>query len=100
MALSGISLNAVTVTGAGSALMFDEPKASHTMFVLTTGSPSTVTVFLEGTPDGVNWFEISSITNTSLLNIGANWPLAGVRANLTVLSGGSSPTVTAWFASA
>jgi len=100
MALSGISLDAATSTGAGTALMFDEPKDSHTVFIITTGSPSSFTVVLEGTPDGRNWFTIATIINTLVTNIGPNWPMLGVRANMTDLSGGASPTISAWISSA
>lgn len=79
--------------------MFDAPKAAHAMFIVTTGLPSTYTVHLEGTPDGVNWFEVGSVINSPMLNFG-NWPMLGIRANLISLSDGTLPTLSAWIASA
>jgi hypothetical protein len=100
MALSGQSLNAATATGPGTAIMFDKPMAAHSLGFVTTGSPDTATVSLEGTYDGTNWFTLQSIVHgTPIGNVG-NMPLLGIRGNLTALAGGTSPTVTAWIAAA
>jgi len=101
MALSGQSLNAVTATGPGAALAFDEPKSSISMHVTSTGSPSTITVALEYSIDGINWFlaRVVSATSGTTVNDGYG-PALFARANLTALSGGTLPTVTAWLAAA
>jgi hypothetical protein len=66
------------------------------MLVNVTGSPSSVSINLEGTIDGTNWFVLANSGNTGqFLMGGVLFPVKGVRANLTDLSGGSSPTVTA-----
>jgi len=60
-----------------------------------TGSPSSVSCQLQGSLDGSNWFNIgaAALTAPGLQTI-ATTPLAFIRANLTTLSGGTSPTVT------
>lgn len=78
----------------------------------TTGSPSGVALTLQGSLDGVTWFSLVSPTSESTIkwsDAGFNptvnsdqsgWtkgPVSYVRLNLTTLSGGSSPTVTANF---
>lgn len=100
MALSGMSLNAATATGPGAAISFDVPHASHSVFLSATGSPSTAQVALEGTVNGTDWFAIGTATlSNPWTNVG-NLPLVAARANLTALSGGTSPTVSAWIAAA
>ena len=99
MALSGKSLDAVSATGPGAAIMFDEPHTNHSLSYSTTGSPTSVAVELEGTIDGTNWFGLFSAGNPPFGN-SIDFPLLGIRANLTTLVGGVSPTVTAWVATA
>jgi len=82
------------------------------MAVSTTGSPSSVSVDLEGSLDGSFWFALGRLNDLSALTVGpdpyggqdtsatfkhAHW-VRHVRANLLTLSGGSSPTVTALIA--
>ncbi len=102
MALIGKSLDAATATGAGFAIMFDEPKANYSLFASWTGSPSSVTIHVEGTIDGDNWFNVDQVSTSATPQIlkGGPFPVIGLRANLTALSGGTSPTVTAWVAAA
>ena len=100
MSLSGQSLNAATITGAGTSILFDVPHSSHSLIVEVTGSPDACTVHLEGTIDGVNWFGVAQVTISSLITNVGNFPVMGTRANLVSLSGGSSPTVSAWIAAA
>jgi hypothetical protein len=92
------SLDAATSTGAGIVLMFDEPPALHGAQSITTGSPMDAVIVIEGTIDGSTWYEIGTISPNAYSTV-VNSPLAGIRANLTTLDGGTSPTVTVWIAS-
>ena|SRR5215469_15911878 len=99
MAAFGTSLNAVNAAGAGSAIVFDEPKAVFSLQTISTGGPS-YTIYLELSCDGVNWFRTSLSQSSDTIGqlpsvAGAQFPAIAARANLTSISGGSSPTVTA-----
>jgi len=104
MALSGQSLNAVTSTGPGTAIMFDVPKAFLGVQITTTGSPATATVAIEFTINGTDWVSgPAAQVNSPFVGVGASngfGPALGLRANLTALAGGTSPTVSAWVAAA
>lgn len=98
--LVGTSLSAVTSTGAGVSVFFGGPTAAVGLLVVTTGSPSTFNVNLEGTIDGSNYFTLTSVTNATASGVagvtrGSIPPVIGARANLTAFSGGASPTFTA-----
>ena len=99
MALRGKSLNAATTTGAGTAITFDTPRSALSLQATVTGSPSLVTVLLEGSIDGSTFHNMNAGLSDSGL-VGANilTPVIALRANVTQLAGGSSPTVTAWVA--
>lgn len=94
------SLNAATSTGPGGWPALNEPRSIHTMQVSFTGSPTRVVVNLEGTVDGTNW-KVFATFDTNAGNASGDvitiseQPLLNARANLTTLTGGSSPTVTA-----
>ncbi len=100
MALVGKSLDAATTTGPGLALEFDTPKSIFSLKIMTTGSP-TFNINLEGSLDGVNWDTLLAHQTTGLfptwspVGLSGGTPLMAIRANLTSLSGGTSPTVTA-----
>lgn len=102
MALSGLSLNAATVTGVGSTITFDKPVKRIAMQTYSTGSPSSYQVQLQLSLDGVN-FTSSHSLNTSLTTDSISSvsnlfvePYIAARANLISLSGGTSPTVSAF----
>lgn len=93
-----VSLNAATATGVGTTISFDCPKSNVSMQVVLTGSPTTVSVPLEGTVDGVTFIQLVLFNQGSGNNAivaSSGKPVVAVRANLTVLTGGTSPTVTA-----
>lgn len=102
MALTGVSLDAASVVGPGQAIVPDAPKQNLTVRVDATGDPNAV-IDLEGTVDFQNWFFLGTLSLTSggtqsghISSVGDTRPVAaGFRANLSSLSGGSSPTVTA-----
>lgn len=95
------SLNAATTTGAGASKDLEEVLATHLAIVEITGNPSSVTIVLEGSHDGSRWVYLGQVANfngvTAIAGAGA---VRHIRANLTTLTGGTSPTVTATIASA
>lgn len=96
MSLIFQSLNAVTVTGAGAVVAYDKPRRV-TMQVIVTGSPSGLEVDLEQSLDGTNFISIGNTSSPNNMTLASSFaPYA--RANLVSLSGGTSPTVTAWLA--
>jgi hypothetical protein len=104
MALSGISLDAASVVGPGASIVPDVPMRFPGMSVVATGNPN-AQVVLEGTIDGVNWRTYFTVTLTSggaqvafASVVNSLGPSVAYRANLTSLSGGTSPTVTAHIA--
>ena len=99
-----VLLNAVTSTGASLAKEFSRLVNSHVLQVTITGGPSAVTVTLEGSLDnttfvtiGTHVFSAGELTATKAMFFDIDKPLLAVKANLTVLTGGSTPTVTATY---
>ena len=95
-------LNAVTSTGVGPAKEFKRLIDKHVVQVDITGAPSAVTVLLEGSIDGTTFgivgthvFTAADLTNTTAIFFDSDNILLHVRVNLTVLTGGTTPTVTA-----
>lgn len=61
MAFSGKSLNNATVTGPGAAILLsNSPKLNVGMMAVCSSMPTSVTVVLEGSIDGINWAALSS----------------------------------------
>jgi hypothetical protein len=92
------SLNAATVTGGGTAYDLGVCHGNWSMAVTVAGGPSGCAVQLQGSLDGTGWYSVGSATsNTSgtAVATAANTPARYIRANLTTLTGGTSPTVTA-----
>lgn len=96
------TLDAVTANTNGVAKDLEGTFRTHSLFVFVTGDPTHYTVGLQGSHDGIHW------TGGPGINDGGSTAYVTtddhlyryVRANLSNLSGGSSPTVTATIASA
>jgi hypothetical protein len=94
------SLNAVTGTGAGGYPALNMPRSIHSMQVSFTGAPTAVIVNLEATINGTDWRVIATFdtgggsVSGDILTVD-EFPCLNVRANLTTLTAGASPTVTA-----
>jgi len=103
MFLFGKSLNAVSAVGAGDSIDAHVPVSKHSIQVVLTGAPDTAVVTLEGTLDRVNWFVLATWTKASQTSgdivSTADKPCVATRANCTTLTGGTSPTVSAWIGS-
>jgi hypothetical protein len=92
-----VSLNAATAIGPGSVIVFSGPQTTVSMQVTFTGAPTTLTVVMEGSLDGVNFTTLGTATNPTNNAIVTSTTTEALyaRANMTVLTGGTSPTVTA-----
>jgi hypothetical protein len=92
------SLDAATATGPGAALDAGQVIGGATVMVATTGSPTSFDVTLETSVDGLVWFDTGAAITVS--GTAANTEVRGrfYRANLTALTGGTDPTVTALLA--
>lgn len=88
-------LNAVTATGAGSITTLSTGMEIHTWTTVVTGAPSAVSINLEGSIDGTNFFTLDNeTTTTSDMQHVVNKAVTSIRANLATLTGGTAPTVT------
>lgn len=96
------SLNAATSTGPGTVFDLGVVRSSHTLQTSTTGAPTGVTVTMEGSLASTGpWVTlVTSTSTTGDVQTGSGKAVRYVRANLTVLTGGTAPTVTALIASA
>tara|TARA_R110002096_G_C14661910_1_gene728343 strand:+ start:28025 stop:28384 length:360 start_codon:yes stop_codon:yes gene_type:complete len=96
-----VLLAAVTSTGASLAKEFSRLVDKHALQVTITGAPTAVTVTLEGSLDGTTFSTIGThamsageLTATKALYFDIDMPVLYVKANLTVLTAGTAPTVT------
>ena len=94
-------LNAVTATGAStSSLSTGKAHSSWGLQVKHTGTPTTCVVVVQGSNNASDWFTVLTWTAASETNgdvvFATGKPCLYARLNLTTLSGGSSPTVSAW----
>ncbi len=95
-------LDGVTATGESESVAFTKLVKDHTIQVIVTGTPSGVTVDLEGSLDDTTFFQLAThafsggeITAQKAMFHVENKVIKNVRLNLTALSGGTAPTVTA-----
>lgn len=99
---SGASLAAVTSPGNGTTLSFGGVvRTAHSMRVSSTGSPTTIIIFLQLFLD--DWVTVATWTSAErsdgdTINF-YDMPALAARAVLGTLTGGSSPTVSAFLAS-
>jgi hypothetical protein len=104
MSLPFKSLDAATAPGPGASRDLEGVSARHTFVTTATGDPTSYGVALEGSHDEVTWFTLQTASGLSGTVVrsypdGATAHLVRfVRVNLTGLSGGTSPTVTATIA--
>lgn len=85
-----------TATGPGTPIALPFPYSKFTLQTLVTGGPSGCTVNLEGSLDGANFAQLVQSTSTSGdMQFAVDKPVKYIRGNLTVLTGGTSPSVKA-----
>ena len=89
-------LDAATAVGVGPTLYFTDNPDGIAFQVSDTGAATQITITIETTNDDVNWDTLSTNDITAAGNIFqyAGNPGAAIRANLTVLTAGTAPTVT------
>lgn len=97
-------LNAVAATGAGTTHAVRMKPRNHTVQFTITGAPTAVTLDLEGSLDDSTWISLAShiMTAAELIATAAMFhvvdkPVRYVRLNLTTLTAGTTPTVTALY---
>lgn len=84
-----------TATGTGQIRgPLQEAPVDHAIQVVITGSPSSVSLTVQGSLDGANWFTLGSAITAAGLTFIADSPVLFMRTNLGTLSGGTSPKVT------
>ena len=95
------SLDAATTPGPGAVRDLEGVLSNHTIQAVVTGNPTSFTVRLQASLDGVTWNNIGAASQSTRLGP-TDFPYAVryVRAYLESLSGGTSPTVTTYIASA
>ncbi len=94
-------LNAAAATGAGLAYAAPQRRggaglvSAYSWSTIITGSPSGISVTIQGSNDGSTWTTLDTSTSTSgETRVFSGSPAGFLRANLGTLTGGSSPTVT------
>lgn len=97
------SLSAVSAVGPGVVLNGGACRSSHTIVVASSPGVSAGAVQLQGSLDGINWFNLGAAINTNTASttfapvVVSNQPVQYLRAYITsVITGG---TVTALIAS-
>lgn len=93
------ALAGVTAPGPSNPIDFGSAMSSFTMQSVVTGAPTAVSLVLEGSLDGANWATLATSTSvTGDQQYATGKPQRFVRARLATLTGGTSPTVTAFIA--
>lgn len=95
-------LDSTSTTGVSPEWNLGSGCFMHTVQSTSTGNPSAVVLELEGSLDGVTWYQLaehswtaSEISNQQSMFHVTSKLVSYARLNLTTLSGGSSPTITA-----
>ena len=98
-----VSLGVATATGAGAAYKLSKIASKHTVQVIMGGAvvATAVTVDLEGSIDGTNFYQLArhiftagEITAEAAMFSVVDFPVAWVRLNLITLTGGTTPNTT------
>lgn len=71
-----------------------EAPVDHAIQVVVTGSPTTISVTVQGSLDGANWVNLGSAITAAGLTFIADSPVLYLRTVLGTLTGGTNPTVT------
>lgn len=98
-------LDAVTATGPSLPWIVRMKPRNHTVQLIITGDPTAVTLDLEGSLDGVTWAQLAEhvmsaeelAAGNSMFHV-VDQVVRYVRLNLTLLTAGTAPTVTAFYA--
>jgi len=93
--------NAATATGVSTSWAVRMKTRNHSVQITITGSPTEVTIDLEGSLDGNTWLSLAShvmsadeLTAAAAMFHVVDKSVRYVRTNLKTLTGGTAPTVT------
>lgn len=89
----GKAIDAATTTGAVTGITLQVPLSRFTSQCLTTGTPTTISVKLQGSLDGTNWVDLTTHSAVGFQHFIAG-PVKFIRGNVVTLTGGTSPTIT------
>ena len=99
--------NSVLATGASRSIPVNPAKSFHTVQATMGGTvvATAVTITLEGSIDGESWFTLAThafsgaeISAEKAMFHVADKTVSNIRLNLTVLTGGTAPSISAWYA--
>lgn len=86
------SLSGVAATGAGSVFTLNTSR-NFTWTVVYTGTPTSITIALQGSLDGTTYFDLGSSTSTAnSMNHVVDKPVKFVRCNISVYTVNGSTT--------
>lgn len=92
----------VALTAVSATAFCDVGKTTpnnHTVMLVVTGGPASCTANLQGFVDGVTAGDLSgnqTCTSSVMFHVGSR-PVNSIKINLSALSGGTAPTVTAFY---
>jgi hypothetical protein len=92
------SLSAVSAAGSGAVLDAGDCMSDHTMVVTSSAGVTAGAVQLQGSLDGVNWFNLGSAVSTTTASttfapvVISNQPVRFLRANITTAITGGTVT--------
>jgi len=91
-----VLLNAVTATGATEPVGFTKNPETLNFQVVDTGGATQITIAIETSNDDTNWDTLLThdVTADGDTFVYSGNPGGAIRANLTVLTAGTAPTVT------
>ncbi|SRR5216684_464048 len=94
-----------TATGAGTPFMFDQPRCFEDVSLQGVFSGATdVQVDVELSLDGIHWSKFTAWgpgrQSGEHMDAGRMGASVGIRANVVLISGSSSPSIDLWFAQA
>lgn len=102
----GATLTVLSATGTapvdalGRGYDLECVRAKHAMHTVVTGGPTGVSIKLQGSLDGANWYDLATSTSTTGdYQTAVDKPARYLRVNLGTLTGGTSPTVQAFIGS-
>ena len=92
-------LDLLTANGSTTGADFQTTPHIFTFQSVTTGSPTSFTLTYQGSLDGTNWFTLGSSTAAAGdAQFVVDKPARFVRATLSALTGGTSPTIRVYVA--
>lgn len=98
--ICGGNFVALTANSSTAALQCGKTlPRNHTLQVIVTGTPAGGTCNLDGSLDGVTWSSLSgnqTCTSSVMFHVDAR-PVYQIRLTLSAVSGGTSPTWTAYY---